>query len=113
MSTRSKGNYYEKRSITYLEKKGYVCEKANAKVIWIHGRPICKAHDFFGIVDIIAVSDNDIQFVQVKFIGENTSRSMKEIKDKFSQIPYPKCLKKLIHIWHKGDKEPTIIDAAE
>ncbi len=108
-STTDKGNYYEMRSMKYLKNLGYVCQKANKKIIWIKGRPITLHHDFFGCADIIAIRKDRILFVQVKYQGENTSISMKTISEKFETIPKTDYLHKVIHIWANRKREPKEI----
>lgn len=113
-TNKSVGNYYEKRSIKYLERMGYTCERTRPKVIWIKGKPISLHADFFGCADIIAVRKTDIAFVQVKFRGENTRLNMKAIKNKFEKLPNTTCecgkpvLIKALHIWELNGHHPFV-----
>ena len=54
MSALSKGKSYELEVKKILESEGYKVEKAVNRVIWIKGKPVSVAHDFFGAFDIIA-----------------------------------------------------------
>lgn len=114
-SSRQIGVYYENRSLKLLQKMNYVCEKTSSKVVWIHGKPISLHADLMGCADILAIGEHDVAFVQVKFKGENTSISMKNIEAKFDKIPNVKCtcgqmiIRKIVHIWRKGDRMPEVI----
>ena len=127
-TNRQKGNYYEKKSKELLEKKGYMVERASAKLIWIGKRPICKSFDFFGLFDLIAVrssvceksphrqhiysidsqgrcvyclhegSEPDILFVQVKYQDEKSHGWLSDVRDKIKAFPSPVGSKR-IHLW--------------
>jgi Holliday junction resolvase len=105
-SNRAKGNYYEKKSKDFLESKGYQVERALAKIFWLHGRPISQHHDFFGLFDLIAVKEEEVLFVQVKFEGETHEGSSlygeKMAKMKAFSAPLGS---KILHTWKlKGRK---------
>jgi hypothetical protein len=56
----------EKRAITALEEEGYTCERAYNKAVFIPGKGyIGKRFDFFHVVDIIAIKNSEIRFIQV------------------------------------------------
>lgn len=109
---RNKGNYYEKKSIKFLEKQGYACEQAKPKIIWIfkNGKrtPITKSYDFFQCADIIALGPEDTLLVQVKHEGEKTNLWLAEVRRKFQKLPKADNRKYIIHVWKKGDKTPEI-----
>ena len=67
----NRGAYYERRSKLLLEKDGWLVEKANARIIWIKGRPISMHHDFFGLFDLLIVKGSIVKFIQVKYQGES------------------------------------------
>lgn len=101
MTSRSKGNYYEQKSVEYLKKMGYVCEKAYARVVWIGGKPRSIHHDFFGCIDIIGVKKDSVCFVQVKFGKHNLSSARKKLGEFKAPAKY-------IHVWGKGAKMPYV-----
>lgn len=78
MSSKSKGDYYERKAQAQLEAEGYEVERAHAKVVWIPDgkggrRPISQHHDFFGKFDLIAVKKDEVRFIQVKFLDEDSN----------------------------------------
>ena len=82
-----RGKYYEAKSKKRLEEGGWIVEKAIPKVIWIKGRPISMHHDFFGLFDLIAVYEDQVRFIQVKFMGENTHESgFAELREKIKKF---------------------------
>ncbi len=63
-------NYLEKKAKQQLIGEGYQVERAFAvglKRIMVNGKPryINTRHDFFNVIDLIAVKDNDVRFIQV------------------------------------------------
>lgn len=107
MTTRSVGNYYEKKSVEYLKRMGYLCERTRSKVIFIKGRPISLHADMFGCIDIIGIKTSGVVFVQVKFLGENGTHVSAQARKDLAALPAPLgsvCL----HIWRTGAKEPEI-----
>lgn len=81
MSTRTKGNQYENEVKAILERDGWVVEKARAYLVWIKGRALAKAHDFFGSWDLIAKKVNEpTLWVQVS-TWEHASDKRKQVQD--------------------------------
>ena len=65
INTSKKGKGFELEVRKILEAKGYTVETAINKTIFIKGRIISVAHDFFGLWDGMAVKDEEIMFYQV------------------------------------------------
>jgi hypothetical protein len=83
MSTRDKGNRWEKEVKAILESQGYVVERALPKFVYIPGRkfPISQSHDFFGAWDIIAkLSGEKTLWIQVSS-WDNASTKRKQVED--------------------------------
>jgi Holliday junction resolvase-like predicted endonuclease len=97
MSSRTKGNAYELKSRKMLEKDGYLVEKANARILWIGGRPISKHHDFFGLFDLIAVNSQEVRFIQVKFLDEESHGWLSSVRHEIAGFP----VKSELWIWRK------------
>ena len=56
----------EKKAIKTLELDGYTCERAYNKAVYIPGKGyVGKRFDFFHVLDIIALSQTSIRFIQV------------------------------------------------
>jgi hypothetical protein len=102
-TSRQKGNHYENRSVAYLMQMGYVCEKAPARIVMIAGRPRAMHYDFYGCVDIIAVKNDHVAFVQVKLGKSNVASGRRKLEDFIA--PYGS---KFLHIWVKGAHEPAV-----
>jgi Holliday junction resolvase len=67
---RKKGNYYLKKSLDLLKEQGYqVMRMETNKVTFIKGRALLFHYDNFAS-DILAMSDKEIIFIQVKFQTE-------------------------------------------
>lgn len=56
----------EKRAIKLLAEQGYTCERAYNKAVFIPGKGyVGKRFDFFHVIDIIAIKNSEIRFIQV------------------------------------------------
>ena len=56
----------EKRAIDSLEEEGYTCERAYNKAVFIPGKGyVGTRFDFFHVVDIIAIQENRVRWIQV------------------------------------------------
>lgn len=111
MTSKSKGTYYEMKSKKYMEAGGCVVERALAKVVWIHGRPISIKHDFFGLFDLICVDKlGEVWFIQVKYKGEKTSiHGLKKLKEDMQNFPAKKNHKRL-HTWIPTPRGAQLLD---
>lgn len=73
MSSRSRGNKFELEVKKMYEERGYLVERALAKLVWIPGRkvPISQSHDFFGLWDLVAVREGGLPiWIQVSTTNE-------------------------------------------
>lgn len=59
------GKYLEAKARNTLIKDGYSCEAVHNEVKKIKGKFISIRHDFFNVVDIIALKGDKIRFIQV------------------------------------------------
>lgn len=101
---KSRGTGAEDRSKKLMEERGYQVEKARAKVVWIHGRPISLPYDFFGAFDLICVKETDFVMIQVKSsaIGRIDGH-LAEARRKILDVPAPPGTR-LLHKWEKNEK---------
>lgn len=101
---KSRGTGAEDRSKKLMEERGYKVEKARAKVVWIHGRPISLPYDFFGAFDLICVKETDFVMIQVKSSKVKESYlHLAEARKKINNVPAPNG-SKLLHVWIKNEK---------
>ena len=108
MSNRSKGNYYARKSKKWLEGQGWLVAKT--EVAKYCGKFIIR-QDLWGS-DYMAINGKEIMFIQVKFIeNEKDYSSVYHAKAEFAKYPFPKCVKKVIHLWRLRIKEPIIKNA--
>lgn len=103
----NKGNYYKLRTKKWLEKKGYQVAFLE-RMMWIFTKdkkmiPIKK--DQFGS-DLLAVNEDQIIFVQVKFNRSNVADAHKE----FAKYTFPKFADKWIVVWEVRAREPEVIE---
>ena len=108
---KSVGNYYKLRTKKWLESEGYQVGTLE-KMFRIYDEKKKMAlfvkRDQFAS-DLLAVSDKEVIFVQVKF---NTARGKTaEAIREFNKFSFPKFVSKWIVIWQKGASEPEIVEA--
>lgn len=78
MPNKSKqGKRYELEIRKFLESTGWQVEPATNKTLWIKGRTISIAHDFFGIFDGIAIKNQSVLFYQVSVLEEKSHKISK------------------------------------
>lgn len=89
-STKKKGNDAEKAYEAYLQKIGYVTDRAKPERIMIPGMkfPVSRAHDHFGAFDIIAIGPSGIVFAQITANKGELSRK----RDVVMPFPWPRFL---------------------
>jgi hypothetical protein len=83
VSSRSRGNAYEKEVKDILVGQGFIVEKALPRLVWIPGRrvPISSSHDFFGCWDLVAKKKgHKTLWVQVS-TWEHMSHKRTQVKD--------------------------------
>jgi hypothetical protein len=102
-TSRQVGAYYERRSKLFLERQGYLVEKARA--FFIPGTFKAVHHDFFGVVDLIGIKRDHICLIQVKFLGLNSH--LGTVRADLAALPAPPDTVYL-HIWRKGASRPEI-----
>lgn len=105
LSASKKGQYYKLKTKKWLESKGYqVVFLEQLKLIHIPGRPVIPVkRDQMGS-DLMAVSDEELIFVQVKLGKANVSAARKE----FDKFVFPDFCKKWIVTWEVRAKEPEV-----
>jgi hypothetical protein len=110
-SNSAKGNYYKLRTKKWLEAKGYSVAFME-RMMWIPPRnpgdtmiPIKK--DQFGS-DLLAVNQDEIIFVQVKFNRGGISVGRRE----FARYVFPSFAQRWIVIWEPRAREPEIEDCS-
>lgn len=84
-----RGRQYEYRSMRWLEKQGYTCFRTAGS----HGE-----------CDVIALSPQIIQLVQVKF---NCAPTPAEV-EQFELLAAPRNTVKVVHVWRKGARHPEL-----
>jgi hypothetical protein len=88
----------EKRAIYTLSKEGYTCERAYNKAVFIPGKGYAGMRfDFFHVIDIIALKDSEIRFIQVT--SENANPESKHHSKNGSDSEYAH-IKKIEKYWH-------------
>lgn len=106
LSAAAKGNYYKSRTKKWLESQGWqVGFLEQFKRIWTPHGLIFKKQDQFGS-DLLAVSDQDIIFVQVKLGTKKMSVS--QAKKEFAKFSFPPTVKLWIVVWEKRARSPII-----
>ena len=106
----NKGNYYKYRTKSWLEKKGYkVGFLERMQRIYTKGRIIPVKKDQFAS-DLLAVSSDEIIFIQVKFNSKVESKNVAEAVKEFHKFAFPKWAKKWIVVWQPRIREPNIIE---
>ena len=106
----SKDYYYLQKTKKYFEERGYLVEKSEKtyrvykeeedRVIFVKADMFCS--------DLIAMSNENVCFVQVKANKGDISKAIK----KYKKLKRPKCrcVKFLVVAWEPRKKEPFIID---
>ena len=101
-----KGSYYKARTKKWLEGKGYqVGFLERMFMLYIKGKMIPIKRDQFGS-DLLAISKDELIFVQVKLNKKNIAGAYKE----FDSFIFPPFAKKWIVVWTPRVKEPEVID---
>ena len=104
----NKGSYYKLKTKKWLEKKGYqVSFLERLQSIYAGGKVLYVKRDQMAS-DLLAVSNSEIIFVQVKFGKKNTAAAIKEFK-KF-EFPGESCCLLWIVIWELRAREPEIVE---
>lgn len=101
MNAKKKGKILEKKARNILESQGYHVEQANPKLIYIpkQKRMISKAHDFFGLFDLIAVPpepQGTVRFIQVS-IWDNRAEKAKKLT--VANFPKPGSLRQELWLY--------------
>lgn len=86
INTAQKGKRFELEVRKILEAQGWTVETAINKTIFIKGRIISVAHDFFGLWDGMAVKGPEIVFYQVS-MWDRMAEKVKKVKE--SPIHWP------------------------
>ena len=89
IKAKAKGSRNERKSIAYLEAKGYQCTKSGGSL---------------GAWDIIGLGREDVILCQVKSNSLPRKREMETLRN-FICSPY--C-KKVVHVWKDGISTPFI-----
>ena len=108
MSNASKGNYYKLRTKKWLEKKGYQVAFLERVMSLFTPRGIIHTKkDQFGS-DLLAVSADELIFVQVKLNQTHNADALKE----FAKYTFPKFTQQWIVVWTPKAREPEIVEYA-
>lgn len=107
----NRGDYYKSRTKKWLESKGYQVAFLE-RTMWIpvkdgSGRMIPVKKDQFGS-DLLAVSESDIIFVQVKFNAKVASKNVAAAREEFKRFKFPKYSRQWIVVWRFRVREPII-----
>lgn len=100
MNKRRKGSYYRRKVQKYFQEQGYQTAIAERNTRY-------STRDLFG-ADLIAMSDKEIIFIQVKSNKADISKAKKEFKKYV--FPKCKCIRCLVALWLPYHKEPTIME---
>ena len=116
-SSAALGTYYRSRSKAFLEAHGYQVAILE-RMMWIRrpGKPcaICARPDMFPTKsdqfasDLLAVKDDAVEFVQVKFGRTNIAAGVRE----FRKFVFPPFVRQVLHVWEERARAPEIIDCA-
>lgn len=107
-SNRSKGDYYYRKTVTWLEKRGYTIAKLEqSKVTKIRGRFIVVRSDIWGS-DGMALSPDRLVFFQVKFNQEKRNGSYYQARKYFQAMKTPANVEKWIIEWRPRIIDPSI-----
>ena len=88
----------EKRAIKSLVLKGYTCERAYNKAVYIPGKGyVGRRFDFFHVIDIIAIKGREIRMIQVT--SEDANHDSKAHSKNGSHASYDH-MKKIEKYWH-------------
>lgn len=98
VNTRNKGRRNEKKAQHILEDAGYDVELTKMPTKW------AKQQDLFSLWDLIAVSHNEIRFIQVK---SNRNAPVLE-REEMKEWPCPQWASKEIWIFKDRVKKPVI-----
>lgn len=105
---RQKGAYYLKKTIDLLKNKGYDITKLETnKMTMIKGRPVWIHTDAFAS-DLLAMNEQEICFIQVKFLSDETFHIAK-YKEEFEKWKWCPCVKRQLYLW-SPKKPPRIIN---
>jgi len=105
MNKRQKGNYYLKKTIDWLKTKGYeVAKTETIKMAWIKGRIIPIKTDIWGS-DLMAKSETEFIFIQVKTDKSDTYKAKKE----FNKTVWPPFIQRWVVRWPARSKSPVIL----
>ena len=104
-SNAQKGSYFKTKTKKWLEAQGYqVGFLERMFMLFIKGRMIPIKRDQFGS-DLLAVSEDDIIFVQVKMGKDNVASARKE----FDKFVFPCFSQRWIVAWEPRVREPIVI----
>jgi len=108
----AKGQYWKGRTKKFLEAKGYQVAFLE-RVLWIHtpkGRVPVKRDQFAS--DLLAVSRDDVVFVQVK--GGTSRRSqLAAARSEFAKFAFPAGTKQWIVLWAPRARQPEVVVVSE
>jgi hypothetical protein len=123
-SNASKGSYYKRRTVEWLEKNGYQVGHLE-RMFWIRARekertpcPSCGASvetprmfatksDQFG-ADLLAVNATSMIFVQVKFGSDQVAAARRA----FAEFVFPPQALRWVAVWRERARDPEIIDCS-
>lgn len=98
MNTAAKGRKQENEVRKLLIAKGFEVERTYRKAIFIHGKVISLPNDFFGCMDLIAMSEEELKFIQV-------TTKPKALQEKITEAlghRWPAFVSVEIWLWYGG-----------
>lgn len=109
----NKGQYYKMRAKGWLEQQGYqTAYLEQMRRIVLRDKDTGELKTIFTkqdqlASDLLAVSENEIIFIQVKLGKKNIADGIKQ----FSRYKFPPFAKKWVISWQPRAREPEIIEA--
>lgn len=92
-SSKQKGDYYRRKTVKYLEEKGYqVATIEKLQRCFINGKVLFLKKDVFG-ADLLAMNEKEIIFVQVKFRSDHSNQT-KAVREEFNKYVWPPHVKR-------------------
>jgi len=105
MSTRSRGNAFEKKVIEHWTGRGWLCERALAKLVAIGpGRFITQAHDFYGCFDFIGLHPKAMQVALIQVTIGEASHRMAKIVAKLDEFKFNPEVH-LVQVWKRQEAD--------
>lgn len=105
----ARGNHYKARSKRVLERAGYqVADMELVRSVFTPAGMMYAKRDQWGS-DLIAKTEDEVVFVQVKSVAAGRSPDLASARRAFAAAgPWPPGTRRLIHVWRRGAREPLV-----